>query len=78
MLPLLLHAHNKVLLPPLSKYPLLLVKMMLKGPKLDGPMAPEISLENQRPAEYVFSRHVQDAMRKVAHKKPDEMADAAD
>ena len=37
-----------------------------------------ISLENQRPAEYVFSRHVQDAMRKAEHKKPDELADAAD
>ena len=27
-----------------------------------GPMAPEIALENQRPAEYVFSRHVQERM----------------
>jgi hopanoid biosynthesis associated radical SAM protein HpnH len=60
------------------KNPLKIVKMMIKGPKLDGPMAPEISLENQRPAEFVFSRHVEDAMKKVAHKKPDEMADAAD
>jgi hopanoid biosynthesis associated radical SAM protein HpnH len=60
------------------KNPLKIVKMMIKGPKLDGPMAPEISLENQRPAEFVFSRHVEDAMKKVAHKKPDAMADAAD
>jgi hypothetical protein len=41
-------------------------------------MAPEISLEHQRPAEYVFSRHVEDAMKRVAHKKPEELADAAD
>ena len=41
-------------------------------------MAPEISLANQRPAEYVFSRHVDDAMRRAAHAKPGELADAAD
>ena len=29
-------------------------------------MAPEISLANQRPAEYVFSRHVQDKMSALA------------
>jgi hypothetical protein len=26
----------------------------LRGYRTDGPMAPEISLENQRPAEFVF------------------------
>jgi hypothetical protein len=52
--------------------------MFLRGPKLEGEMAPEISLDHQRPAEYVFSRHVEDAMRRVAHSKPGEMADAAD
>ena len=31
----------------------------LRGVRTDGPMAPEIPLENQRPAEYVFSRHVE-------------------
>jgi hopanoid biosynthesis associated radical SAM protein HpnH len=30
----------------------------LRGVKVDGPMAPEISLRDQRPAEYVFSRNV--------------------
>jgi hypothetical protein len=38
-------------------------------------MAPEISLEKQRPAEYMFSRHVQDKMADLSHKK---LADAAD
>jgi hypothetical protein len=28
-------------------------------------MAPEIPLDKQRPAEYVFSRHVQHAMDKI-------------
>ena len=61
------------------KNPLKIAKVLLRGPKLDGAMAPEISLANQRPAEYVFSRHVEDAMRNAAHaKKPGEMADAAD
>jgi hopanoid biosynthesis associated radical SAM protein HpnH len=34
----------------------------LRGPRTEGPMAPEIELANQRPAEYVFSRHVQQEM----------------
>ena len=45
------------------KHPLKIAKVLFRGPKLDGPMAPEIPLEGQRPAEYVFSRHVEDAMR---------------
>jgi hopanoid biosynthesis associated radical SAM protein HpnH len=35
------------------------LKVALRGIKTEGEMAPEISLENQRPAEYVFSRHVE-------------------
>jgi hopanoid biosynthesis associated radical SAM protein HpnH len=60
------------------KNPFKIAKVFFKGPDLEGPMAPEISLEHQRPAEYVFSRHVEDAMLRSAHKKPEEMADAAD
>jgi len=30
----------------------------MRGVRTDGPMAPEVSLENQRPAEFVFSRNV--------------------
>ena len=52
----------------------------LRGPRTTGPMAPEISLEGQRPAEYVFSRHVENAMAKLKHDKPkaSQAADAAD
>jgi hopanoid biosynthesis associated radical SAM protein HpnH len=60
------------------KNPFKIAKVFFKGPDLEGPMAPEISLEHQRPAEFVFSRHVEDAMLRSAHKKPEEMADAAD
>jgi len=42
--------------------PLKALKVFLKGPKTDGPMAPEPSFVNQRPAEYVFESHVQTAL----------------
>jgi hopanoid biosynthesis associated radical SAM protein HpnH len=52
----------------------------IRGIRTDGPMAPDISLEKQRPADYVFSRHVETAMKRLkAGKKPhEEVADAAD
>ena len=49
----------------------------LFGPRTTGKMAPEISLEGQRPADYVFSRHVQDAVAKLANERP-QVAEAAD
>src|SRR5207245_9409058 len=39
--------------------PLQAMRAALFGPRTEGPMAPEISLENQRPAQYVFSEQVQ-------------------
>lgn len=39
--------------------PLKALTVALRGVRTDGPMAPEIPLEKQRPAEYVFSRHVE-------------------
>ena len=60
--------------------PLKTLKVALMGPKLDGPMAPEIDMTNQRPAEYSFSRHVQNKMAELRHEKPakPQVADAAD
>ncbi|MEA2754880.1 MAG: hypothetical protein QOJ54_1169 [Aliidongia sp.] len=52
------------------KHPLKALVSSLRGPKTDGPMAPEIPLDRQRPAEWVFSRHVQDAMTRLQHEKP--------
>jgi hopanoid biosynthesis associated radical SAM protein HpnH len=37
----------------------------LRGVRTEGPMAPEISLAAQRPAQYVFSRHVEQALAKL-------------
>ena len=53
---------------------------VMRGIRTEGPMAPDISLEKQRPAEYVFSRHVETALKRIrAGKKPtEEVADAAD
>jgi hypothetical protein len=41
------------------KNPWEMIKLAIRGPRTDGPMAPEISLENQRPAQFVFSGQVQ-------------------
>jgi hopanoid biosynthesis associated radical SAM protein HpnH len=61
------------------KHPLKVAKVALRGPRIDGPMAPEIALDRQRPAEYIFSRHVEQKMAELAHKKPQNIgADAAD
>ena len=62
------------------KHPWKAAIVALKGVKTDGPMAPDISLANQRPAEFVFSRHVEEKMAEMAHKpKAAEMAhDAAE
>jgi hopanoid biosynthesis associated radical SAM protein HpnH len=40
-------------------HPLKALAVNLRGVRTEGPMAPEISLANQRPAQYVFSRHVE-------------------
>ena len=37
----------------------------LKGVRTEGPMAPEIPLDNQRPAEYVFSQHVEEKLSEI-------------
>ena len=52
----------------------------IRGIRTEGPMAPEISLDRQRPAEFMFSRHVETAMARLKHQKPatPEISDAAD
>ncbi|MDQ2805111.1 MAG: adenosyl-hopene transferase HpnH [Pseudomonadota bacterium] len=60
------------------KHPLKTAIVALRGPRTEGPMAPEIDLSKQRPAEYVFSRHVQEKMATLKHKPKTEIADAAD
>jgi hypothetical protein len=54
---------------------------VLRGIRTEGEMAPEIPLENQRSAEYVFGRHVEQAVARIKARKhgvEEEVADAAD
>ena len=50
-------------------HPLKAMFVSLRGVKTDGAFAPDISLENQRPAAYVFSAHVEQAMAKLKAEK---------
>ena len=47
----------------------------LRGIRTDGPMAPDIPLTNQRPAEYVFSAHVEQAMTRIKARGQAELAE---
>jgi hopanoid biosynthesis associated radical SAM protein HpnH len=46
-------------------HPLKALKVALRGIRTEGPMAPEIALDAQRPAEFVFSRHVETALSEI-------------
>jgi hypothetical protein len=41
------------------------LKVSLRGARTEGAMAAEISLDKQRPAEFVFSRHVEHKMAEI-------------
>ncbi|RFB76421.1 adenosyl-hopene transferase HpnH [Methylovirgula sp. 4M-Z18] len=62
------------------KHPLKLLSLSLKGPRTSGEMAPDISLENQRPAEFVFSRHVEHKLKEIGAAKTgtEHLTDAAE
>jgi hypothetical protein len=45
--------------------PLKAAVVALRGVRTEGEMAPDIALDRQRPAEFVFSRHVEDAMARL-------------
>jgi len=49
-------------------HPLKALKVWLKGVRTDGPMAPDIALDKQRPAEYVFESRVQEALVELKQK----------
>jgi len=50
----------------------------LRGIRTEGPMAPDISLARQRPAEFVFSRHVETALARIRSRKAEPEAEAAE
>ena len=47
------------------KNPLKTLKVSLFGPKTDGEMVPDIPLNNQRPAEYIFEKQVKESLKKI-------------
>jgi hopanoid biosynthesis associated radical SAM protein HpnH len=46
-------------------HPLKALGVSLRGVRTEGPMAPEIPLDNQRPAVHVFSQHVEKKMAEI-------------
>jgi hopanoid biosynthesis associated radical SAM protein HpnH len=50
--------------------PLKALKVQLQGIKTDGEMAPEIKLDRQRPAEYMFARHVEQKLTEIRETEP--------
>lgn len=50
-------------------HPIKALMTSLRGPRTEGPMAKEIDLSKQRPAEYVFSKHVQETIAKIHENK---------
>jgi hypothetical protein len=48
--------------------PLKALKVSLRGARTEGAMAAEIPLDKQRPAEFVFSRHVEHKMAEIREK----------
>ena len=51
------------------KHPIKAAMVAMKGPRTEGAMAPDVSLDKQRKAEFTFSRHVQQALEKIKHEK---------
>jgi len=52
------------------KRPLTAFGVMVKGVRTEGPMAPEIPLDRQRPAQFVFSAHVERKLAEIRARKP--------
>ena len=59
------------------RHPLKALAVSMRGVRTTGPMAPEISLATQRPAQFVFSRHVEvERSRIAAEAQPEASASA--
>lgn len=58
-------------------HPLKALGVSLRGVRTSGPMAPDIDLTKQRPAEYVFSKHVEIKLEEIGRSKPSKAANDA-
>ena len=54
--------------------PVQAMRVAMRGPRTEGEMAPEISLDRQRPAEYVFSGQVQQKLSEIRAAEAQEKA----
>jgi len=52
------------------KHPLKALSVTLRGVRTDGPMAPDIPIDNQRPADFVFSAHVEKRLAEIRATNP--------
>ncbi len=59
-------------------HPLKALAVSLRGVDVDGPMAPEIPLDKQRPAEFVFARHVEHRVAEIREAARAKRAPAAE
>src|SRR5262249_50250075 len=53
------------------QHPIKALKVAMRGFRTEGPMQPDIPLDNQRPAQYVFSRHVEKMLDEIHAAKAD-------
>jgi len=60
------------------KHPLRALTTELKGIRTDGPMAAEIPLDRQRPADYVFVRQVEQRLSEMETERPGDHLSAAE
>jgi hopanoid biosynthesis associated radical SAM protein HpnH len=51
---------------------------VVRGIRTHGEMAPEIALDRQRPADFVFSRHVDKALTEIRARKTEQVAEPVD
>jgi len=58
-------------------HPLKAARVALRGVRTEGEMAPDVPLDRQRPAQYVFSRHVEDAMARLGGRRQRSMQGAS-
>ncbi len=56
------------------RHPLKAAAVAFRGLRTEGEMAPEIPLDRQRPADYVFSKHVEEALAELSGR--DELAES--
>ena len=54
----------------IMKHPLKALAVSLRGVRTEGPMATDISRDKQRPAEFVFSSHVEKMLAEIRAKNP--------